>query len=94
VSASRVFFAKGAAMVHGVSTVAEARRQGIGSALTLACVVDAREAGCRIGVLQASSMGQGPYRRLGFRHVAPYGRYVREPSLAGSSPADQDVEAA
>ena len=46
-------------------------------------------AGCRIGVLQASSMGQGPYRRLGFQYVAPYGRYVRDrrrPSSATSPP--------
>ena len=89
VSASRVLIADDVAMVHGVSTVPDARRRGIGSAVTVAALVAAREAGCRIGVLQASSMGQGPYRRLGFQYVAPYGRYVRD----AATPFDRDESA-
>jgi GNAT superfamily N-acetyltransferase len=94
VSASRVLVTDDVAMVHGVCTVPEARRQGSGSALTLAALVAARDLGCRVAVLQASSMGQGPYRRLGFRFVAPYGRFVREgaaaePAGAGSAGAAQ-----
>jgi GNAT superfamily N-acetyltransferase len=78
VATSRVLLYQGVAMVHGVATVPEARRQGIGSAVTVAALRFARERGCRIGVLQASSMGQGPYRRIGFRQIAAYGRYVRD----------------
>jgi len=77
VGAARVLLRAGVAMVHGVATVPEARRLGIGSAVTLAALVDARRRGCRIAVLQASSMGQGPYRRLGFRSIGAYGRFVR-----------------
>jgi GNAT superfamily N-acetyltransferase len=79
VAASRVFIDGEVAMVHGIATVPEARRQGIGSAITAAALADARDRGCRIGVLQASSMGQGPYRRVGFLFVGPYARFVREP---------------
>jgi hypothetical protein len=82
VSASRLLVSGGAAMIHGLSTIAEARRQGIGAALTLAALDGGRALGCTIGVLQASSIGQGPYRRLGFRTIAPYGRYVREPAAS------------
>jgi hypothetical protein len=91
VSASRVLVRDDVAMVHGVCTVPEARRQGSGSAVTLAALVAARDLGCRVGVLQASSMGQGPYRRLGFRFVAPYGRFVREAAVAGPAGADSDA---
>jgi ribosomal protein S18 acetylase RimI-like enzyme len=99
VSASRVLVAGDVAMVHGVSTVPDARRRGIGSAVTLAALVAAREAGCRIGVLQASSMGQGPYRRLGFDYVAPYGRYVRDAATPfnrddSAGRASEDAESA
>jgi GNAT superfamily N-acetyltransferase len=81
VATSRVLLYQGVAMVHGVATVPEARRQGIGSAVTVAALRFARERGCRIGVLQASSMGQGPYRRIGFRQIAAYGRYVRDAAV-------------
>ena len=77
VAMARALLAAGVAMVHGVAVVPEARRQGIGSAITFAALQGAREEGYRIGVLQASSMGVGPYERIGFRTVAHYGRYER-----------------
>jgi predicted acetyltransferase len=64
-------------MVHGVAAVPDARRHGIGTAVTLRSLQLAREVSATVGVLQASSMGQGPYRRLGFVQVASYGRFVR-----------------
>jgi ribosomal protein S18 acetylase RimI-like enzyme len=88
VATSRVLLHQGVAMVHGVATVPEARRQGIGSALTVAALRHARDRGCRIAVLQASSMGQGPYRRIGFRAIAAYGRYVRD--AADAQPATDE----
>ena len=42
------------------------RRQGIGSAITLHALLDARERGYRVGVLQSSEMGYNMYLRLGF----------------------------
>jgi len=91
VAASRVLLSHGVAMVHGVCTVPEARRRGIGAAVTEAALVAASALGYRVGVLQASSMGQGPYRRLGFRFVAPYGRFVREPGRTGDSARPTDA---
>ena len=89
VSASRVLLSHGVGMVHGVSTVPEARRRGLGTALTLSALQAARTLGYRIGILQASSLGQGPYRRLGFRAFAAYGRFMREPAVA-DAPADRE----
>jgi GNAT superfamily N-acetyltransferase len=46
------------------------RRQGIGSAITEAALVMAREPGCQLGVLFSSPMATSMYEGLGFR---PYG---------------------
>jgi GNAT superfamily N-acetyltransferase len=61
--------AAGIAGIYSVATVPGARRQGIGSALTLAALRRGRDMGYRIGALWASRLGQGLYRRLGFEEV-------------------------
>ena len=52
--------------LYCVSVLPAARRQGVGAAVTLAALREAREQGYRFGVLGASEMGKGVYRRLGF----------------------------
>jgi GNAT superfamily N-acetyltransferase len=66
VSWASVFYAMGVAGVYAVGTAPEARRQGIGSAITLRGLLDARDRGYRVGVLQSSQMGYDVYRNLGF----------------------------
>lgn len=66
VSWASVFYATGVAGIYAVGTVPAARRQGFGSAITLRALLDARERGFRVGMLQSSQMGINLYRRLGF----------------------------
>ena len=77
VALSRILLHERTAMVHGVATVPDSRRRGIGTAVTLRALQLGRDDGATVAVLQASSEGQGPYRRLGFQQVASYGRFIR-----------------
>ena len=61
--------ARGAAGVYAVSTSANARGRGLGTAVTWAALNAGREMGCRTGTLQASPMGVPVYRRMGFVDV-------------------------
>lgn len=77
VSTSTVFYGGGAAGIYSVATLLEARGRGIGAALTLRPLLEAREAGYRIGVLQSSEMGFKVYKRLGFRHLCQIENFYR-----------------
>ena len=74
--------AGGVAGIYFVATVPEARGQGIGTALTLVPLLDARAMGYRIGVLGASQMGLGVYQRLGFREYCKFGIYIWKGEMA------------
>jgi len=59
----------GLALVINVSTLPEARRRGIGRAMTVAACAFALERGYRLAVLGSSDMARGLYERLGFELV-------------------------
>jgi GNAT superfamily N-acetyltransferase len=58
--------------VYGVGTRPEARRRGIGTAISWAAVGAGRAWGCDPIVLQATEMGLPIYERMGFRTVVRY----------------------
>jgi len=67
VATTMLFCGAGVATVFAIATVAEARGQGIGAAITLSGLADARDRGYRYGVLFATELGAPVYRRIGFR---------------------------
>ena len=69
--------AGGAAGIYNVTTAEEARRRGIGAALTLQALHEGRRRGLTHGVLQASELGLGVYERIGFREYCTFTPYVQ-----------------
>jgi GNAT superfamily N-acetyltransferase len=90
VAISQLFVGQGVAAVHYVVTIPEARRRGIGAAMTMRVLEEARALGYRVAVLTASPHGIGIYRRLGFNEFCRIRRYVWEPDremLADENPS-------
>ena len=78
VGTSQLFLSEGVAGIYNVTCIPEARGRGIGSAVTLAPLHEARRMGYRVGVLQASKQGYGVYRRLGFQDFGKLSVYLWE----------------
>ncbi len=67
VSALMLYLSSGVAGLHAVSTLSEYRNKGFGLTISKTALTDAFDLGYLVGVLQASSMGQIIYRKLGFQ---------------------------
>lgn len=67
----------GVAGLYGVGTSPTARGKGIGAAISLLPLLDARAQGYEYGVLFASRLGLPVYERIGFRHTGTtFARFV------------------
>jgi GNAT superfamily N-acetyltransferase len=76
VATAMLFLGAGVAGVYSIGVLPAARRQGIGMAMTLATLCEARAMGYRIGILHSSQMGLGMYRRLGCQEYCSVSDYI------------------
>ena len=70
--------------IYNVGTLPEARRRGIGTALTVIQLQDARERGCTTASLQSTPMAERLYARVGFRDLGQFVEYA-PPMIAGAA---------
>jgi GNAT superfamily N-acetyltransferase len=66
VATSQLFLGGEAAGIYCVTTIPEAQRRGIGTAVVLAPLLDARALGYRVAVLGPTPEAQHMYARMGF----------------------------
>ena len=69
--------------IYCVATVEDARRRGVGAAVTAAPLRVASELGFPLAILQASAAGHPVYKKLGFQDYGKFGFYLRSPSPPG-----------
>jgi hypothetical protein len=69
VATSRLSMAGGVAGLYTMVTLPHARRRGIGLAMAHRAMAAGRDAGMRLGTLQATAMGYPIYRKLGFVEI-------------------------
>lgn len=79
VSISILFNGAGVSGIYGVGTIPTQRNKGIGAAMTLIPLLEARKQGYHFGILFSSRMGYSVYKRLGFYEVEnKIGLYMKE----------------
>lgn len=69
----------GVAGLSSVATLPDYRHRGLGTALTVAVLQEARRVGYRVGTLFSSVMGRGMYKRIGFQEYGRGSCYVWSP---------------
>lgn len=65
--------------IYNVTTLAEHRGRGVGTAVTAAIMHEGKRRGCTQAILHTSAMGRRVYERLGFEVVCPTAHWVWTP---------------
>ncbi|GLV54118.1 hypothetical protein KDH_09670 [Dictyobacter sp. S3.2.2.5] len=75
VATSLLFCGEEAASLRSIFTLPHYRCQGVGAAMTLVALHEARSCGYHIGLLAASPMGSALYHRIGFQVYGTFSVY-------------------
>jgi len=79
VAIASLLYHAGVAGIYGVTTIPEARRQGVGATMTLYALRYARATGYRIAILSPTAMSEAIYRRIGFNDYCKLHHYGSPP---------------
>lgn len=80
VAISSVFYYAGVAGIWNVATLPDYRGKGIGTAITLAPMIDAKKKGYEISTLESSPLGINVYQRIGFEEYCKTYRCIYQPT--------------
>ncbi len=75
-STSGYFLGEGVVGIYFVATLPEFRQRGAAFAVTQKALIDGRALGYRVGILQASKMGEPVYKRMGFKEYCRVSSYT------------------
>lgn len=84
VAISKAFYGAGVVGMYRVATLEEARHKGIGTAISLAPLYEAKELGYKIATLISTDMGFNIYKRIGFNTYCDF-------EIFGWSPDSNEV---
>lgn len=79
VAISQVLYHSGVAGIYCVATLHNYRSKGIGTAVTLAPLMDAKQKGYEIAMLESSPKGVNVYKRIGFKEYCRFFRCFYHP---------------
>ena len=79
VASSLVLYNAGVAGIHLVTTLEEARGKGIGTAITLAPLNEAKKLGYETAILHSTEMGLNMYKRMGFKEYCTIELFIWQP---------------
>ena len=79
VASSLVFYEEGVAGIYNVTTLEEARGKGIGTAITLAPLHEAKKLGYEIAILHSSEMALNMYKQMGFKEYCTIEWFIWQP---------------
>ena len=79
VASSLVLYKTGVAGIYNVTTLEEARGKGIGTAVTLATLIEAKQLGYQNAILHSSEMAFSMYKRMGFKEYCKLEWYIWQP---------------
>lgn len=77
VASSSMILDSGVAGIYAVATAPEARHKGIGATMTQMPLLEAKEMGYHVGILQASAMGYPVYKRIGFQEIFKFRTFLQ-----------------